>query len=388
MQRRTLLVALAVTAGGLTSAAPALAQNPPGCKQSRLHVDIGQDHDLVRIGDTINYSIDSDNIGVDACDVQNVNINLQFPGLDGNPSSTLQNKLAGQTFKAQQLFPALGPYAYTVAANAGVGVVSARVSVEKAVLQDIAKTPVNIDKGISAKIFTPSITIDKTADKTGPLPAPQDVTYTFYVRNGADPTLPAAATALANVKVTDDKCGSPVYSKGDDGDGLLEIGEVWEFTCKMTHPAPGTYHNVATASGDNILYGRTVPVVSPPDDWTVVLVAPVAPPPPQGAVKPVAVNQAPCQLSRVNSTTVRARQLNTIRVRVRNMDAGTRVTLKVPGGKKYTAKTNKDGLATFRVRPTKSGRATISAPECSDVERLSVKPARKVVAQRAPRVTG
>ena len=53
-----------------------------------------------------------------------------------------------------------------------------------------------------------------------------------------------------------------------------------------------------------------------------------------------------------------------------------------------TAKTNKNGIATFRVRPTKSGTARIQAAECSDVERLSVKPARRVVAQRAPRVTG
>ena len=81
MQRRTLLVALAITAGGLASAAPASAQVPGGCTNSRLHLDLGQDKDLVRIGDTINYTIDSDNIGANACQVQGVNINMQFPGL-------------------------------------------------------------------------------------------------------------------------------------------------------------------------------------------------------------------------------------------------------------------------------------------------------------------
>jgi hypothetical protein len=80
--------------------------------------------------------------------------------------------------------------------------------------------------------------------------------------------------------------------------------------------------------------------------------------------------------------------MNTIRVRVRNVDAGTKVTLTLPGGKKVTAKANKDGVATFRVTPPRSGTARIQAAECSDVERLSVKPARRVVAQRAPRVTG
>ena len=133
-------------------------------------------------------------------------------------------------------------------------VLSARASIANAVLQDGNNSPVNIDKVISARIFTPSITIDKVGSKTGPLPAPQDVIYTFYVRNGSDPSLPLATTALSNVKVTDDKCGNPTYSRGDtDGSGKLETNETWEFTCTLTHPAPGTYHNVAVANGDNIL---------------------------------------------------------------------------------------------------------------------------------------
>jgi hypothetical protein len=384
MDRRTLLVALAVAAGGLASAAPASAQNPAGCTNSRLHLDLGQDHDLVRSGDTINYTIESDNVGLNACQVQNVNINLQFPGLAGTPSATLQTKLAGQTYNAQAVFPPLGPYPYTVAANPGVSVLSARASIANAVLQDFNKSPVNIDKVISARIFTPSITIDKVGSMTGPAPAPQTVTYTFTVRNGSDPSLPLATTALSNVKVTDDKCGNPTYTSGDNGDGLLETNEAWVFTCTLTHPAPGTYHNIAVANGDNILYGRPVPVVSPPKDWTVVLVAPT----PQGGVNPVEISQKPCTLARASSTTVRAGQLNTIRVRVRNVDAGTLVKITLPGGKTVSAKSNKDGIAILRVRPTRSGAAKIVAAACSDVERLSIKPARRVVAQRPPRVTG
>jgi hypothetical protein len=384
MQRRTLLVALAITAGGLASAAPASAQNPAGCTNSRLHLDLGQDHDLVRIGDTINYTIESDNVGANACQVQGVNINLQLPGLDGNPGTAF-NKAFGWTYNDQVVAQPLGPYTYTVAANPGVTTLSARTSIANAVLQDFNKSHVNIDKVISARVFTPSITIDKVGSMTGPAPAPQTVTYTFYVRNGTDPALPPATTELSNVTVTDDKCGNPTYASGDtNGDRKLQTTETWAFTCTLTHPAPGTYHNVAVANGENILYGRSVPVVSPPDDWTVVLVAS-----PQGAVKPVAVNQAPCALSRANSATVRAGQLNTIRVRARNIDVGKTVSLTLPGSKKkITAKIDKNGIATFRVRPTKSGTATISAPDCSDVERLSVKPARRVVAQRPPRVTG
>jgi hypothetical protein len=391
MQRRTMLVALAITAGGLAGASPALAQNPqnpPGCNSSRLHLDITQDHDLVRAGDVINYTLDLDNVGGGACNVNNVNVMLQVPGADGKLSPTLQPKTVAAAYPAQMPTISFGPFAYTVNVNPGVTSLEARTSVSNAVLQDARRSPVNINKEIGATVFTPSITIDKVGSMTGPAPAPQTVTYTFYVRNGTDPALDPAVTALSNVTVSDDKCGNPTYASGDaNGNSKLETTETWAFTCTLTHPAPGTYTNTAVANGQNILYNRSVPVVSPPDNWTVVLVAP-APAPPQGAVKPVAVNQAACTLARANATTVRAGQLNTIRVRVRNVDAGTTVKITLPGGKAVSAKTNKDGLATLRVRPTKSGTAKIQAAECSDVERLSVKPARRVVAQRAPRVTG
>ena len=44
--------------------------------------------------------------------------------------------------------------------------------------------------------------------------------------------------------------------------------------------------------------------------------------------------------------------------------------------------------ATFKVRPTKSGRATIRMAECGDVARFAVKPARRVQTRQVPRVTG
>jgi hypothetical protein len=386
MIRRSVLVAGMAAVAGITGAAPAAAhQNPVGCNSNRLHLDITRDHSLVRIGDIINYSVDLDNVGPSACDVSIINVMLQFPGLDGTPSKDLQQITNNASYAAQLPKFSFPSRAYTVAANPGVTRIEARTSVANGELHDGAvHSPVNINKNIGATIFTPSITIDKVGSMTGPAPAPQTVKYTFYVRNGTDPSLGADATSLSNVSVTDDKCGSPTYMRGDANDNhRLETTETWEFECTLTHPAPGTYTNTAVANGENILYGRSVPVVSPPDNWTVVLVAA-----PQVAVKPVAVSQAPCTVARVNSTTVRAGQLNTIRVRVRNVDAGTTVKVTLPGGKTVSAKTNKDGIATLRVRPPKSGTAKIEAAECSDVERLSVKPARRVVAQRAPRVTG
>jgi len=374
---------LGVAAGGLATAAPASAQNPrtpPACQFSRLHLDIGQDNFLVRQGDVINYTVDLDNVGSFACQVSNVSVNLQLPGPDGNPTVPPKTITPPTIYQAQTPSTLFGPFPYTVNVNPGVKTIVAKTSIANGVLWDGRNSAVNIDKAIAGTVFTPSITIAKAGDKTGPLPAPQNVTYTFTVRNGSDPTLDPAVTALSNVKVTDDKCGNPTYAAGDaNQNGLLETTETWTFTCTLTHPAPGTYHNVATASGDNILYNRPVPVVSPPAVWDVVLV---------GTVAPVSLPST-CVLSRANRATVRAHQLNTIRVRARNVDAGTVVTLILPGSKrKLTATVDKNGIVTFRVRPRRSGTARIQAPNCSSVARLSVKPARRVVARRPPRVTG
>ena len=85
---------------------------------------------------------------------------------------------------------------------------------------------------------------------------------------------------------------------------------------------------------------------------------------------------------------MRAGELTTIRVRTRNVDAGTQVTITLPGGRVLRDRTNANGVAVFKVRPPSSGTARISAAECSEVERLAVQPARRVVARRVPRVTG
>jgi hypothetical protein len=274
--------------------------------------------------------------------------------------------------------------------NPGVQSVIAQAGV-KGVLHDIPGDTsfAEIIKTLGTQVTQPSISIDKIGSISAGQ-APQNVTYTYLVQNTS--STPVSMNKLA---VSDDLCVNPTYVGGDNGDNLLSNNETWTYTCSMLHQAPGVYTNTAKACGYSTVPGdETRPVCSPPDTWTVTLTPPpvlaAAPPPvPQVAVKPVAVNQAPCTMARVNSTTVRAGQLNTIRVRVRNVDAGTTVKITLPGSKKaITAKTDKNGLATFKVRPTKTGTAKIEAAECSDVERLSVKPARKVVTQAKPRVTG
>ena len=73
---------------------------------------------------------------------------------------------------------------------------------------------------------------------------------------------------------------------------------------------------------------------------------------------------------------------------MRNVDAGSTVKITLPGGKVISAKTNKNGQATLRVRPPKSGTASIRVAECAKVARLAVSPARRTSANQLPRVTG
>jgi hypothetical protein len=112
------------------------------------------------------------------------------------------------------------------------------------------------------------------------------------------------------------------------------------------------------------------------------------PPVPQVAVKPQSVAQPKCTLATPRGLKVRAREQTTIKLTVRNVDAGSVAKITLPGGKTVSAKTNSKGVATLKVNPPKTGTARITIAECSDVERLTVRPARRVVAQRVPRVTG
>ncbi|MGE5225767.1 MAG: hypothetical protein ACM3OO_02725 [Planctomycetaceae bacterium] len=93
------------------------------------------------------------------------------------------------------------------------------------------------------------------------------VTYTFAVSL----TTPEP---LGDVTVSDAKCdaGAPAYVSGDDGDGWLQPGETWNYTCThvVTAEDPDPLPNTATVSGtaDD---GRTV---TAEDSHTVDLIHP------------------------------------------------------------------------------------------------------------------
>jgi hypothetical protein len=188
---------------------------------------------------------------------------------------------------------------------------------------------------------------------------------------------------MDRVVVTDDKCVGPTLAANGDGDGVLSNGETWVYFCDMLHQAPGVYTNTASVCAYSRVEGDTDrPVCSPPDTWTVTLT------PPQVVVQPAAARQEPCRLATPSGLRVRARERTTVRVRTRSIDAGTMVRIRLPGGRTLRERTDRNGVAVFRFTAPRSGTARIRAAECSDVERLRVRQARRTVSRRVPRVTG
>jgi uncharacterized repeat protein (TIGR01451 family) len=359
MGRRSLVV-VAVLVGVAAGPAPALAhQEPAGCLANGIDLTLAETSTLVRQGDTLTFLIG----------IQNTN------SLIGLPCN-------GFAFRQ------VGRFDWVVNLNPRVEFGAAQATVSGTLhITDPDQDFAGIVKDLSFTVTNPSLTIDKTGSTTGGQ-APQSVTYTYVVTNTSQTPVP-----MNQVGVQDDLCATPAYASGDNGDGLLSNSEQWTFTCAALYSAAGTFTNTAKACAMSTVDKR--PVCSPPDTWTVVVTSPPpspppgpAPAPPQVTVKSANSTQEQCTLATPKGLTVRARELTTVKVTAKNVPAKTPVKVTLPGGKTLTARTNAKGVATFRLRPTKSGTASIKAAACSDVEKLAVRAARQTESKALPQVTG
>lgn len=88
---------------------------------------------------------------------------------------------------------------------------------------------------------------------------------------------------------------------------------------------------------------------------------------------------------------VRAGQVDTIIVSVTRHGAavsGAKVRITLPGGKRVTKNTGKNGKATFTVEPTQSGTIFVRSPSCKAMAKVKVFAAKAATAVRAPSFTG
>jgi LPXTG-motif cell wall-anchored protein len=134
---------------------------------------------------------------------------------------------------------------------------------------DTAVTVVGGEK-VSVTFVNPvkpsAIAIDKSGDKTIAHRG-DPVVYTMKVSIPDENGLP-----LHDVTVVDAPGGAATYTSGDDGDGRLEVGEVWSYTLtRAIQPAdPNPYADLATVTGYDDL-GRKVQAT---DTFSVQIIAP------------------------------------------------------------------------------------------------------------------
>jgi hypothetical protein len=94
-----------------------------------------------------------------------------------------------------------------------------------------------------------------TVDKTGPATAFHGDTFVYSYAVTYTPG--SDGSPARDIVVTDDKCAPVTGPSGDDGDGLLEDGETWTYTCSFTVPAHTTGEedpivNTATVTGEDL----------------------------------------------------------------------------------------------------------------------------------------
>jgi uncharacterized repeat protein (TIGR01451 family) len=113
--------------------------------------------------------------------------------------------------------------------------------------RDALERPVSASANASVAILRPGITLDKTAS-VSQAHVGDNITYTYSVTNAGLPVM--------DVSVVDDRLGSIPFSGGDDnGNGLLDSGEIWVFSANYTvsEGDPSPLVNTAEASGRDAL---------------------------------------------------------------------------------------------------------------------------------------
>ena len=93
-----------------------------------------------------------------------------------------------------------------------------------------------------------SVSVEKSAEGYVSSPfevnADEDVTYTYAVTNDGQ-------LSLTNVVVEDDKCDSVEEPTDDNGNGKLDIGETWNYSCTQTMTELGSVINTVSVNGND-----------------------------------------------------------------------------------------------------------------------------------------
>jgi uncharacterized repeat protein (TIGR01451 family) len=179
------------------------------------------------------------------------------PSTELDPGETL-------TFTCSHTFTTAGTFTNTATAT---GMFTLPGSAAQAAPTETAQatvivTPTNVN------VHT---TLTKMASPTAGQ-VPLTVTYTYKeINDGAQP--------ITGVAVTDPSCTPIFVSDGDTGDVSpsteLDVGETLTFTCSHVFTTPGTFTNIATATGMFTLPGSAAQPATPETAQATVTVTPV-----------------------------------------------------------------------------------------------------------------
>lgn len=226
---KALLTALLTTGLFFTTSPASAHQSPAACTNNDFVVNIGKSHTIAYdetspFGATvITYTVDTGNPNTSGtgCDVGSVDVNLTTP--DG----VVHNLQTGGAYPIGTPVAFLGSVNYTAdSADKTGNTLVASVSADGD-LHDIpgAEDPFNIGKQVSTLVINPNTEVAISSSATQ-VQSGDSVDLTVTEENTGD-------TDLSNANVDVDNGVGNLSSPpdaGDDGDNVLEPGEVWSWT--------------------------------------------------------------------------------------------------------------------------------------------------------------
>jgi hypothetical protein len=173
---------------------------------------------------------------------------LQIQGISDNVAGTPQ-RISGDT-NGNNFLDLTETWLYTAGYTVPVGAPGSLVNTARVTATAGLNQQVTASASHTTTIrYAPVLTLTKS----GPASANvgQMVTFTFAVSHDSL----SDRSPITNVTVTDDFAGAATLQSGDDGDGLLEWGETWQFAASyvIVPTTPNPFTNVGLASGQNLL---------------------------------------------------------------------------------------------------------------------------------------
>lgn len=203
------------------------------------------------VGETVNFLVEIGNFGETAVDVLPLvdtfdDTCLTFDPLETAPVGAvvnntvrwddLTNTFDGNLEPGHVMVVIVG---FTVSGPTGSGLNTVQVNGALGV----DGQPAVVDASAGQVRFTcvqpPALSVTSTPNRPTVRPG-ETVTYAYDVRN-------TGGTPLADIAVVDDKCAPVVGPVGDDGNGLLDVGESWAYSCSAALTATTT--NTVVAQG-------------------------------------------------------------------------------------------------------------------------------------------